>query len=1181
MPDSRKNDDLWAQLLGAARTEAAKQADVTKPDTAPVAPATDDPWAQLMTAAEAEADRRPGGKQPDPSATAPEGTEPDPPATVPEGTKPYPSATVPEGAAASPEGRPSVSFEKGAMLLGTYRIESDPIHGGMGSVWRVRHTGWNTDLAMKRPQPRMFATEASKHGFIGECRNWINLGLHPNIVSCYYVREIGGVPAIFSEWMENGSLKDRIGDGSLYEGEDKEVSARLLDIAIQYARGLHYAHEAGLIHQDVKPDNLLLTKDWQAKAADFGLANARAQLTVLEGDPTLPDPGQTLNAAAGGYTPAYCSMEQMDGKTLTRRTDIYSWAVSVMETYVGSRPWQNGVVAGAGCRGYMSESRVPVPEALQDLLAKCMETDVDNRPHDFAVIEEELRRIYRETAGREYPRPEPKAAADTADSLNNRALSALDLGETAGAERYWNAALDADPHFAEAVYNRGLYRWRTGKITDSELLDELEQFSRNTGIPADKYISAVRSERAEAGRLYTEDASDQACGVYEGAPLDQLASGDGSRRLIRRRGAFTLADRSGRELRRYETPELDYACAISPDGSTVFYAFRDTAGPARDIRLHIHRPDSGTEETFPIRGVPKLAEVKALALTPDCRRIFVGTDMGQVIVLDRNGTERERHNLDKWLTCMYADPETGRVAAGAYSLYLFDREGQLIRRFCGHGSPVHSVFVRGGRLVSATTKRIGIWDTETGQCLLSEEVSGLDSFDAAWLEGADRLHALQLREHTEYAFSESGKRAAYSVSRPQAAADRTESDERFAALCARAEAAIAGGDAAGALQALDEARRIGGYERNPRLTDLNEQAGRLCRRRGIRGCVSNPADTKVLGSPSLIFRACFSRDMESIYLKKDTNEIDDGTVARYSPSWERLAESGAYSTGAILCEAGGFVAVAGLYGAVHLLDAKSMERIRSFDYPMRTAPRLEVTAMCASGDRFMAVSRINGRIDVFDLPAQKVICTIEAGLGEKAVLDMSPDESLLMAADGGSRILRAWRIPGGEEAYSVRAGDACLGPGLENAGDTGISEARFTDDPDTALFTLSVPHVLYTGAGGFLHGNLDKYRAVCRINLKTGEETVISSLTALRKLTPVAGRTWWAGIHSRTASVVLFNPDDPAFAYSFEPVPKEYFSEEILYPSASPDGRYLLASGAIRRRNGMIRRWEIDWIYEA
>lgn len=142
-------------------------------------------------------------------------------------------------------------IRKGDMILETYKVESDAIDGGMGSVWRVHHQSWNTDLAMKRPQPRFFAegSASRKEDFIAECENWINLGLHPNIVSCYYVREIGGVPTIFSEWMDGGSLKDAIKTGKLYEGTDAEVHERILDIAIQTARGLQYSHEQGLIHQ--------------------------------------------------------------------------------------------------------------------------------------------------------------------------------------------------------------------------------------------------------------------------------------------------------------------------------------------------------------------------------------------------------------------------------------------------------------------------------------------------------------------------------------------------------------------------------------------------------------------------------------------------------------------------------------------------------------------------------------------------------------------------------------------------------------------------------------------------------------------------------------------------------------------------------------------------------------------
>ena len=368
--------------------------------------------------------------------------------------------------------RENVAIQKGETILDTYRVESDAIEGGMGSVWRVHHTGWNVDLAMKRPQPQCFSTEKSKADFIHECEAWINLGLHPNIVSCYYVREISGTPSIFSEWMDGGSLECAIQKGVIYEGTEAAQKERLLDLTIQFARGLHYAHEAGLIHQDVKPDNVLLTKEGEAKVADFGLARARAILTELEENVAAreaADGGKTMLSPSGGYTPAYCSMEQMDGKPLTRRTDIYSWAVSVMEMYLRTRPWANGVVAGLSCASYFKQARVPMPEALKALLEQCLKSVPEDRPHDFAQIEAKLHEIYQAETGNLYPRPAPKSAADTADSLNNRALSFLDLGKPVEAERCWERALKQNQWHNTALYNWGIFRWQLGRIDEEQL----------------------------------------------------------------------------------------------------------------------------------------------------------------------------------------------------------------------------------------------------------------------------------------------------------------------------------------------------------------------------------------------------------------------------------------------------------------------------------------------------------------------------------------------------------------------------------------------------------------------------------------------------------------------------------------------------------------------------------------
>lgn len=405
-------------------------------------------------------------------AAQPQGTLPDSanmPETIPDSAAHSAAASVPRGS----------GLHRGDMVLDLYRVEADPIEGGMGAVYKVHHTGWNVDLAMKQPKANLFRAQKQKADFIGECEKWINLGLHPNIVSCYYVREVDGLLSIFSEWMDAGSLKNQIESGRVYEGTGSAVTARLMDIAIQFARGLDYAHANGLIHRDVKPDNVLLNLDGEVKVADFGIARARAIATQEDvplslgtltpiAKAVLPNGDVTLALDGGtALTKDYCSMEQLNGEQLTRRTDIYSWAVSILELFYGDKPWRmngNGVTAGRLCREYFTETRVPVPEALQEMLAQCLLMDEKARPHDFGVIENQLTAIYQGVTGYAYPRKKSKAAADTADSLNNRALSYLDLGKPEQAETLWAKALGKEPGNENVIYNQWLYNSRiTGK----------------------------------------------------------------------------------------------------------------------------------------------------------------------------------------------------------------------------------------------------------------------------------------------------------------------------------------------------------------------------------------------------------------------------------------------------------------------------------------------------------------------------------------------------------------------------------------------------------------------------------------------------------------------------------------------------------------------------------------------
>ena len=169
----------------------------------------------------------------------------------------------------------AVEWTIGETIANLYEVSGVLGEGGMGTVYKVRHLGWDLDLAVKCPKPSLLARAGGAENFEREAETWVQLGLHPHTVSCYYVRRLGGIPRVFAEFVAGGSLTDWIKDGRLYQGTPEEAIRRMLDVAIQFAWGLDYAHEQGLIHQDVKPGNVMVTTDGLVKVTDFGLSRAQ------------------------------------------------------------------------------------------------------------------------------------------------------------------------------------------------------------------------------------------------------------------------------------------------------------------------------------------------------------------------------------------------------------------------------------------------------------------------------------------------------------------------------------------------------------------------------------------------------------------------------------------------------------------------------------------------------------------------------------------------------------------------------------------------------------------------------------------------------------------------------------------------------------------------------------------
>ncbi len=189
-------------------------------------------------------------------------------------------------------------WSPGQVVDGLYEVLEVITGGGMGLVYRVRDRNWRVDLAVKVPRPELAGSPDEIADFEAEAETWVALGLHPHTVNCVYVRRLGAVPHVFAEWAGGGSLADAVSTRRVFG----EGLAGLIDIAIQSAWGLAHAHANGLVHQDVKPANVLLSGDGTAKITDFGLALARSAVGER--------PGDTVLVSCGGLTPAYCSPEQ-------------------------------------------------------------------------------------------------------------------------------------------------------------------------------------------------------------------------------------------------------------------------------------------------------------------------------------------------------------------------------------------------------------------------------------------------------------------------------------------------------------------------------------------------------------------------------------------------------------------------------------------------------------------------------------------------------------------------------------------------------------------------------------------------------------------------------------------------------------------------------------------------------
>lgn len=427
------------------------------------------------------------------------------------------------------------------IILDKYVVREVFEGGGMGLVYRVYHLDWDMELAVKCPRQELFHTEEQIANFEHEAETWVNLGIHPHIVSCYYVRKLGGIPRIFSEFIEGGTLSEWIRDGRLYEGGNNTALMRVLDIAIQVAWGLHYAHEKRLVHQDVKPSNVLMMTDGTAKVSDFGLANARS-LTDAS-DHVAHRPGKSIFVEGSGFlTPEYASPEQFRGESLSRRSDIWSWAVMVLEMMKGECDWSDGRAATEVLAAFYGDKINSDP--LSQLLKRCLNWDESERPTSFITITDGLQDLLATTSGQKYQRVMPSDSSIEMVSLNNQAIALVELGKilnTSGvsgknAVLAFETLLDRYPLNNTVRLNIALFHWLhlsrpidqldadldtikqlPGRSLDVSLLTNIE-LSKNSTRRA-LSLSNKTANESNIPRLRHQDLKEQLQAFFESPPI--------------------------------------------------------------------------------------------------------------------------------------------------------------------------------------------------------------------------------------------------------------------------------------------------------------------------------------------------------------------------------------------------------------------------------------------------------------------------------------------------------------------------------------------------------------------------------------------------------------------------------------------------------------------------------------